>query len=394
MHSLLPKPSVSVLFTHSEPTKELGFGERVSLVWQDRDGACDAYLMGIHSDGPLEFEVVRWEDSGATTLIREVRGVVLNLMPYRGNSGEFWDRYRLPFEVGPFRILLEPFRDAMELASRPSAWDAFQATHSILIKRRDGKSFSNEKAGMILEVIGWALSLISGRRIGITYARGVDRDGDEVWTRFGPRACDEYSRVRSWASENAIPSALGIANDIWKLWSAEGDRDWITVAIGFYLETCKRSSGSELCILGAYSALELLAWVRLVEKAKLFSKESAFDRNVSSDDKVRLLLHDCKVRKDLPSILRGLEGWQNKDGPSYFCNVRNLIAHPSSPNRAELKRLDGEARYGVSQVGAYYVEMALLCCLGYVGSYNDRAFPRTAPSLFSRVPWAATASSA
>jgi hypothetical protein len=136
------------------------------------------------------------------------------------------------------------------------------------------------------------------------------------------------------------------------------------------------------------SALELLAWITVVEERNVVSGEG-FDK-LPASDRLRVLLEVLGIPRTLPAGLTALQKASEEapkggpgpwtDGPHALTDLRNVVVHPTKKRRtlgAVDLPWDDAAR-----LSRWYVELVLLRLMGYDGMYLSRLTYSSEP-----VPW-------
>jgi hypothetical protein len=157
----------------------------------------------------------------------------------------------------------------------------------------------------------------------------------------------------------------------WKDWGASEK-----IALYWYLEA-NYNLLTEQNIILVQVALELIAWVLIVEKDKTVSK-NGFDK-LPASDKLRILFSKFGILLEIPSFgtllndfrkLASSSNWE--DGSHAFTTMRNAIIHPETKKRQQIYNATSIAKIGASNFGLWYLELTLLAMYNYQGSCNNR----------------------
>jgi hypothetical protein len=167
------------------------------------------------------------------------------------------------------------------------------------------------------------------------------------------------------------------------------DADWkqvLQLAIDLYV-TANHQESSQIGLVIAQSALELLAWAILVERRQTLSPEG-FEK-LAAADTVRLLLELAGVPRAIPAALNALastsppgqKGGTWRDGPHAVTDLRNGMVHPTKSRRVKLG-VPTLPWFEAARLSLWYVELVLLRLLDYEGPYRNRLTFRE-----EDVPW-------
>jgi hypothetical protein len=160
------------------------------------------------------------------------------------------------------------------------------------------------------------------------------------------------------------------------------------LAVSWFVEANGPGISIESKIVLAQVALELLAWVHLVETQRLYSRK-AFDA-LKAAGRIRALLDHIGVPLAIPSYLTTLSAiYPSKalDGPGVITSVRNDLVHATDVSRAAISSLSVEQLFECSQLALQYVELVLLAVCGYSGYYARRGWHGWKGDDEILVPW-------
>ena len=273
----------------------------------------------------------------------------------------------------------EPSGGLAATLRRPLLQESLEATAGYGITqvgrltRVDGSCFTPRSAVRLL--VGLRLLLSFSRRHWTCFVllsgRKLNKITWESWNK--PLEVDPWSwddgRAHSWGVTEA---GLNLALlGFLKRWNSKEWRHPVETAARWFIEASTHRS-LESALLGAQSALELLAWTHLVEERGILSKQG-FD-DLTAHDKFKLLLSLGDVPRSLPERLKELKAFasdQNRkweDGPRAITELRNSVTHPRI-RRDVWRRASTGVRREAVQLSLWYLEMVLLWTIGYDGLY-------------------------
>ena len=123
------------------------------------------------------------------------------------------------------------------------------------------------------------------------------------------------------------------------------------------------------------TALELLYnWWIIEQKKLLIGKDS---ENINASNKIRLLVSQLNLSNTIPDSFDHLKEFVSKnndivDAPDAVVQIRNAIVHSQQEKRKKLTSIHHMAIFEALQISVWYVEMTLLCILGYEERYFNR----------------------
>jgi hypothetical protein len=169
-------------------------------------------------------------------------------------------------------------------------------------------------------------------------------------------------------------------------WEREVWREPLVYATQMYVEA-NGPVFAETSLVLTQAALELIAWVRIVEEEES-QTEPEFNK-LRASDRIRKLLEWLELDSAIPEQFAALRleaarlGWV--DGPHAIDAMRNALVHPRQRERIE--NTDLYARIELHELSLWYVELALLRAIGFDGQYSSRLGSHTS-GYVELVPWA------
>jgi len=205
------------------------------------------------------------------------------------------------------------------------------------------------------------------------FLQGI-HEGDVLWIDFTGYQVDQYKSVVSWSSKLSTNGFGELWQVFSKLWKNPNDKDFLTFAVHWYIESNANSGYLEGSIIMAQFALELFYnWLVIDKKKLLIGKDG---ENITASNKIRLLLSIINCKTELPKALSSLQAFVNEnklaDGVEAFVQIRNAIIHSQEEKRKKLTDIPYRVKYEAQQLSLYYIEYALLSILKYKGKYYNR----------------------
>lgn len=312
---------------------------------------------------------------------------------------------RLHLKIDEWDVILIPIDNITDLTNCLGEQGGFGLTHVGMLKRIDGGQFEKNQALDKLDALYHFLSFVRGLWCGPILPIG--QTGDKVsWQVWDAPRLTPWKSVSSWffdfESDKVNEAFIGFM----KKWM---DHDWnepIRFAIHWYIEANIGSGGVEGSIILIQAALELLAWVYLME-APGASKPCTIEEfgKWPASRKIEHLLKSLGVPVTIPSELKELQKAlielqkTNSDAKKFplgsymFTYIRNRITHETGEDRAKLGAISFEARIEAKELGLWYVEMALLSLFGFNGQHYMRFRHGQPIDRVAYVPWVKVAGS-
>ncbi len=309
----------------------------------------------------------------ATIPVDTIRFDVPNMGKFIGSAikrGTGVSKARLTLEDDQYLIHIDQVAEFDKRDEQISQEGGYILTCTGSIQKKEGKiSFEEGKA--VARVLGFYFSFLNGRRTAPLFLTGLT-GGSAVWTKNFSGRIDAYKSGFSWRPQVLRQEV----SDLWKSFSGlllkEGENDWLTTAIHWYMEANGKGGSVEGSIMIIQSALELLCNRVIVEDRKILSFNKF--KPLPAADKIRLLLSTLKIDKEIPAHLSAiLLDRPGVDGPEKLVEIRNALVRGQEKKRQKLKKVPPAAFLAVLNLGIVYVEVILLKLLGYRGEYYDRS---------------------
>lgn len=273
----------------------------------------------------------------------------------------------------------------------------YAITHTVKLEREDGGSFTANQADKLLKDLWYFFSLTNGYWTDMTLRVGFDENGTAIWEQWGRPWASSWRHVPSWFNHRK-PEIL---TRFWPDFHTRlHDPIWgeaLRRAIKWYLTANIGRSMYEGDIILAQAGHELLAWTLFVAEGGLTSE--GFDK-LPAADKLRLLLQRARVPVKVPNLLQFLDKlcqadkWADGskkekwvDGPHALTQIRNKLVHPNPKNIQMLQNLRSDELQDAHFLSMWYLELTLLCLLGYKDEYVNRLNYITHTGQTEPVPW-------
>ena len=326
---------------------------------------------------------------------RSVRFQLVNFPPYiarsvrhETNGAITIDRGRLTFRSYGLRIEVDQVHQVRRLMNELRRTGGFATTHVGTIRSVSGGRLTYDHSQDIVECLRFFTAFLAGRWVGPVLTEG---DGKEaiLWRNLGAWKLTPGDGPRSWFPDAAATDAETLFGQFRRLWQ---DTVWcraLRMIVYWYVQANAESGSVEAAIVAACIPLELIAWVVVVERARVMSA-STFGRMPASE-RLRVLLEQSgiptAVPRELGVLRRSALARRARSGPRIIADVRNALVHPTRHKRKMLSCLKPVTRLQVKELALTYLELTLLSALGYQGRYCIRAFSEWKGDHIKEVPW-------
>ena len=301
------------------------------------------------------------------------RGEFLCLEDSDGSWVEWGGRWVLA--LGEWEAIIDERPDLTAILREAKRERLYAVTHTMRLRRRDGRAFPARDAQNIRWGLQVAFSFALGRWAAPVLSVGRDADGQVLWTEWAPLHVDSPAKAHGqwWAESRPddLREFLALFIDRW-LDPAEQSslRFLATSAIA-----AGESGFTEQRLMTALAALEHLHWITYrVDDGR-------------ADHRLRRLLSAASVDLDVveenqPVLARYAAG---TDGPKALVRIRHALTHPKEPQEVyRHSGLLGEA----SRLASRYLDLALLHHIDYDGNVTDRTKITGWSGENRPVPWA------
>lgn len=357
-----------------------------SFFWHADWYSCIARLIRVQLDGSGSLHTFSFNDlsTGTAERLNSVVFHVVNFPNFIGDNiaeGSQVRRGRIFLAADGWEICLDNLRETADLCKQLSEIGGYAITHVGLLRRSDGAAFRIDDVKNILGGLYYFLSFARGRWVAPVLFSGESSDG-EIWKHWGLPLLEEGLAEWSWPPRLQEGVALASAwPGFLKLWMDKKWQQALAAALSWYIEAA-RGALIESHLVTGQAALELLAWVEIVQRRGLLT-ENGFN-SLPASEHLRLLLTLGGIPIDLPNDFPELKtraaAFTWRDGPSALVGLRNGVVHPNISDR--ILGIDIKIRAQAWQLMMHYLRLALLRLFEYRGGYYEHLYGREATT-----PW-------
>lgn len=343
----------------------------------------------VHADDEQCASTVQVLPAGNGTVV-EVSFLVANLTPVMNAHWLAAERAswtgRTVLRGGGWLVVLDAPSSRREVRDNLQRRGGYATTHVGRLVRENGADFTPAEAAEVLNALRYTLSFAVGRWVAPILPVGLDAEGEAVWTvwhsgelvhpynRGGHELADIMTRAH-------IPDLF---TAFMSVWADDFGRDVLCRAVDYYIEACDPNP-CELAVSAAQSALEMLAYVVLVEEGTMSKTQF---KKLGAAGTRRSLLDSCAINTDYPANLMLLKkagtDLQYDDSVKLLTEMRNTVIHPSRENES----FSGEAWTEAWLLSLSHLLLAILSYVRYDGTYRDPLAETKYVGVVAKVPWA------
>lgn len=307
-------------------------------------------------------------------------------------------RGRVVLEAEGWLITIDTLENCRDIIKSLKSQGGYAITHVGKLERSNKQAFTVEKADELLKSLYWFLLFSGGRRTFPILPVGYNASGEKVWKKW---ACSYIATpwkegMYSWFPTSAPQSLSEVFPGFLCKWQNSTWNEPIRNSIHWYLESNAQAGAITGSIILTQAALELLAWVFLVEEkgisVKEFKEKEEYD---STSKKINRLFEELGIHQKIPHSLSKLTEFEKElkhsknNGPYALTEMRNSIVHAAPENRVKLRNISYETKIEAYQLGLCYLELVLLCLFEYRGTYFNRVAKRrrSYQDNIKAVPW-------
>lgn len=332
---------------------------------------------------PLNMTAIVTEqlDSPTSDDVFEVQFYLVNFPVSRGNTTIRYDnsiafsRINLQTDDG-WVIDIDSRQNFNDIWKQTKIQRSFTFTHIGRIKRRDDESFDLTQVDNKLDSLFWFLSFLRGSPVDIgPYFVSSHTDEPILLFRHSTIAYSAKDRT-SWYPELEAGDLNTLYCEFLSVLKSPLWKEIVPQLVSSYGSVSEGYAESRLS--SACSALETMAWMRLVQENEWLTTDGF--KKLNASDILRLLLQFCSINVNVPDSLEELarEARQmNFECPDIIHWVRNRVVHPDKKNQ-----LTAQLKIEASYAATWYLELTLLHLFGYKGKYENRLTHET-----EVVPW-------
>lgn len=211
---------------------------------------------------------------------------------------------RLVFVAGGWRIIIDPVSEIARLHEELQSVGGYAITHVGCLERIDASVFKIDEAQKAIDCVHYFLSFAHGIWVAPVLVIATDAEGRRVQETWKNAFSSSYQRHTCWCAGHSLDSLAELFPKFFSRWHDPLWNDTLRRAIWWYVASNEKAGGLDGAIILVQVALELLAWVVLVEDGHLISR-SGFEK-LSAADRLRLLVSRTAVSLALPPELQTL----------------------------------------------------------------------------------------
>jgi hypothetical protein len=328
--------------------------------------------------------------------IKYVQFYLTNFEKFNGSQTPIYDSeafvgYRATFTAEGWEVILDSVKDLQNHLNLLKAQGGYGITHVGRVASLNQNNFTAEAVLDFLEILSDFLSLVRGIRISPLLLVGYDASDQPVWKVWASSNSEPWQPVHNWAWGLSAEMIAEVFPGFYR-WRQSWDEE-AKLAIYWYLMT--ELTKIESSIILGQSALELLAWVHLVQKEEVFTAiQFENNRDYPASKKINCLLENLKIPKSIDSRLNALAQYSNEfneqfrnNGAFALSKVRNDMVHSSPSNRQRLFSTSSSVLIEAAKLIRWYLELSFLSLSNYQGFYCNCLPQHISWGSRELVPW-------
>jgi hypothetical protein len=296
-----------------------------------------------------------------------------DLIRYETDGSQGFFRGRLQLSSPRFLCIVDEIPEVRELRKTAAQDAGFVISHVGELKPVEG-CLDEASTQEMLDVLHLFFGFLRGAWSGPVFPQGFT-EHQKSWEEFAAWKVSEARKVPTWLPQ-LNPLALN------RLFAGfverHSDPAWqspLRTALNWYVEANSSGTANHTKLVLGQVALELLAWVDLVETRHLHSRGDF--KRLFAAGWIRSLLRHLQVPCEIPPHFAELKEVQRSDasdGPGVVVRLRNALVHAGEKNPAPIKSVSGVQWWQAGQLVLQYVELSLLALCGYQGKYARRGW--------------------
>ena len=294
---------------------------------------------------------------------------------------------RLEFESDGLQCVVDEIPEARDLRKSANRDAGHIISHTVEL-RGVADHLNSRGADDLLGMLHLFFGLIRGAWAGPVFPQGF-REEEKIWGQIAAWSVDETRRVPTWLPQ-CSPIHLGdLFDGFVRKWRDQAWNAVLKAALGWYVASNSSRAPNETRIVMSLVALDMLAWVELVETKSLHSRRD-FER-LSAAGRLRCLFHHLNVPLDIPGHFTGVQNLREGDAhdvPGVIARLRNALVHATENSRDLINSLSDVQLWEAGQLALQSLELCLLALCGYHGRYARRAWRGWKGDDETTVPWA------
>lgn len=309
--------------------------------------------------------------------------------PIRYESGKSsgFSKGRLEFESHGLQCVVDEIPEVRELRRSAHRDAGYIISHTAelrgLDRHRDARNVNDW-----LDMLHLFFGLIRGAWAGPVFPQGFHEE-EKIWDQVAAWTVDETREVPTWLPQRSPIQFGDLFDGFIQKWCDQAWNGVLKTAIGWYVASNSSRAPNETRIVMALIALELLAWVELVETRNLCSRSDF--KGLSAAERLRCLFHHLNIPLDVPGHFTEVQSLREGDAcdvPGIIARLRNALVHATENSRDLINSLSGAQLWEAGQLAVQSIELCLLALCGYRGRYARRAWRGWKGEDEAIVPWA------
>lgn len=291
-------------------------------------------------------------------------------------------RGRMLIECRDVEIIIESVPKKSSLLKEFRVNTGYVFTDTLRIMHRNNQRISYEDYRKMTSALYHFLSFCAGSWSSSLFATGFVGE-DKLWQEWSPSNVNTWTNRMNWFPRNeeielgCIFDGINdmLSNDIW--------RKSIVSVVYWYIESNLSSSGVEGSIILSTAAIELVAWIYLVQDKKVISVNEFKNKDFNNTVKFKELFTHMGIPFDKGVESKDGKPWGEGDTCSFLVKLRNDIVHPPiRPSKRSIVDIPFEDREMGYRLSCWYLELCILRLCNYTGMYFNRLTYQV-----ERVPW-------
>jgi hypothetical protein len=295
-------------------------------------------------------------------------------------------RGRLELQAPGLLCTVDVIPEVEELKKALDRSAGFLISHVGELRKCQG-TFTPREIEVLLIKLHWFFGFLSGAWSGPIFPQGFTGD-TKTWEQLAPWRISDPRRLPNWLPLASPPELSQLFAGFLEKCSDPSWESPLRTIVGWYVQANSSAAMHETKLIIGQVALELIAWVEIVETRRLHSRTHF--KSLPAADRIRSLLDHLNIPAGVPSHcpeLLSLQKGDAFDGPGVLVRLRNALVHATRKSLSPTASLSGIALWQAGQLALQYVELAVLALCGYQGKYTRRTWSGWRFDAEVPVPW-------
>ena len=293
---------------------------------------------------------------------------------------------RLQVASPGFLCIVDEIPEVRELRQAAAQDAGFVISHVGELKPVEG-CLDEASTQEMLDMLRLFFGFLRGAWSGPVFPQGFT-EHQKTWEQFAAWKVSEAREVSTWLPQRNPLDLNRLFAGFVERHSNPAWQSPLRTALSWYVEANSSGTAHETRLVLGQVALELLAWVELVETRQIHSRRDF--KGLGAAARARSLLDHLHIPCDVPSHfveLQSLQEGEASDGPGVVVRLRNALVHSGEKNPTTIKSVSGVQSWQAGQLALQYVELSLLALCGYQGKYARRCWRGRKGEDEVFVPW-------